>query len=247
MRRKVNIKTIEDLEKEINNIERAVELKTLGIWSVYQIFQHITEQLHNSMKGFPTYQPKLLRMTIGRYFLSKILKSGEMAAGYKNPYSPKNREEGNANNAIERLKETIRDFKTYDGEMSIHPIFDKLSKDQWTQLHLIHFSLHLSFIDYDISKLKPIEEIETNNLDDENIEPEEIKKEEVDIVLDQQNIIDNHENDIPEISKNENQAVSKKKPSTKKLSKKAIVKKKTVITKKNISKKKTILKKKGKK
>jgi hypothetical protein len=42
----------------------------------------------------------------------------------------------------------ISEFQSYSGQMEVHPVFDELNKDQWTKLHLIHFSLHLSFINH---------------------------------------------------------------------------------------------------
>jgi len=41
---------------------------------------------------------------------------------------------------------SIRRFAEHPGEMQPSPLFGKMTRDQWTDLHLIHASHHLSFL-----------------------------------------------------------------------------------------------------
>ena len=148
LRRELKLISFKDLEDELDKIEKATELRTVGVWSVYQILQHMTDMLHNSMHGFSNLQFKLFRITIGKFIYNKIINSGEMKAGYPNPSAPSKREEAPIPPAIQRLRAMLSEFQSYSGQMAIHPVFDQLNKDEWTKLHLIHFSLHLSFIDH---------------------------------------------------------------------------------------------------
>jgi len=146
LRRELKLNSFRDLEKELEKIEKAVGPKTTGIWSVYQILQHLTDMLHGSMHGFPKHQPKIVRMTVGKYMYKKIIKSGVMRQGYPNASAPAKREDAPIQPAIQRLRSMITEFENYNGHTMMHPFFDRLNKDEWTKLHLIHFSLHLSFI-----------------------------------------------------------------------------------------------------
>lgn len=146
LRRELKLNSFRDLEKELEKIEKAVGPKTTGIWSVYQILQHLTDMLHGSMHGFPKHQPKIVRMTVGKYMYKKIIKSGVMRQGYPNASAPAKREDAPIQPAIQRLRSMITEFENYNGHTAMHPFFDRLNKDEWTKLHLIHFSLHLSFI-----------------------------------------------------------------------------------------------------
>ena len=148
MRRDLKLNSFKDIEDELDKIEKATELRTVGVWSVYQILQHMTDMLHGSMHGFPKLQFKLFRMTIGKFIYNSIINSGEMKAGYPNSSAPSKREEAPILPAVQRLRAMLSEFQSYSGQMAIHPVFDDLSKDQWTKLHLIHFSLHLSFINH---------------------------------------------------------------------------------------------------
>lgn len=146
LRRELKLNSFRDLEKEIEKIEKASGPKTTGVWSVYQILQHLTDMLHGSMHGFPKHQPKIVRMTVGKYMYKKIIKSGVMRQGYPNASAPAKREDAPIAPAIQRLRAMITEFESFNGHMAMHPFFDRLNKEEWTKLHLIHFSLHLSFI-----------------------------------------------------------------------------------------------------
>ena len=148
LRRELKLNSFKDIEDELDKIEKATELRTVGVWSVYQILQHMTDNLHGSMHGFPKLQFKLFRMTIGKFMYNSIINSGEMRAGYPNSSAPSKREEAPIPPAVQRFRAMLSEFQSYSGQMAIHPVFDDLNKDQWTKLHLIHFSLHLSFINY---------------------------------------------------------------------------------------------------
>ena len=146
MRREIKLNSFGDLLSELGKIEKARELKTTGVWSVYQILQHMTDLLHGSIHGYHHHMPKIVRMTVGKYIFKKIMKTGVMKPGHKNPNAPTKREDAPILPAIQRLRSIISEYENYTGRMAMHPVFDKLTKEEWTKLHLIHFAMHLSFI-----------------------------------------------------------------------------------------------------
>lgn len=177
MRRELKLNSFRDLEQEIEKIEKAVGLKTTGVWSVYQILQHLTDMLHGSMHGFPKHQPKIVRMTVGKYMYKKIIKSGMMRQGYPNASAPAKREDAPIQPAIQRLRSMITEFENFNGHMAMHPFFDRLNKEEWTNLHLIHFSLHLSFI-ADLNSLVAEKVVPSTEATDKIEEPKTVTIEE---------------------------------------------------------------------
>ncbi|MCB1142700.1 MAG: DUF1569 domain-containing protein [Leptospiraceae bacterium] len=244
MRRKIKISSWEDLIEEISRIERASDLESTGVWSAFQIIQHITENIHYSMHGFPSLKNVLFRKTIGRLFFNHMMKNKEMKPGLPNPGSPKKREEGSIVPAIQRLKWTIKEFQEFSGEMALHPVFDILSKQDWEKLHWIHFSLHLSFIKYDPANLKT--DLNEEVIQEAVVQPpeEEVSAE---VVVDSSPIREEPvKEEIEEIEEISTPIEPIQKPSAKKKStpKSSVVAKKKVVSKKKIAKKKAIAKKK---
>ena len=47
--------------------------------------------------------------------------------------------------SLAKLRQGIARFEAHQGDMADHPFFEKLSKEQWRELHLIHCAHHLSF------------------------------------------------------------------------------------------------------
>lgn len=170
MRRVIEIKTMEELEHELDELELADEIETSGKWTYYQIIVHITDSIYSSLYGYPGLMPWIVRKTIGRLVLARILADGKMNPGYYNPSTPKEKVEGDAISALGRLRECIKEFKNWDGKFSVHPIFDVMDKQTWEKLHCIHASLHLSFV-HPVKKNKVEIEITTKPGEAITIEP----------------------------------------------------------------------------
>ncbi len=151
MRRNIRLLSMEDVEAELNYLDGAGSIQTSGLWTYYQILSHMNDAVHFSMSGFPSVLPGFIRKTVGRYMFKKLIRTGIMKPGYLNPSAPKKREDGDARLMLQKLRSTLNEFKNYNGEMAVHPVFDRLSKEEFTKLHSIHFSLHLSFAHPDFS------------------------------------------------------------------------------------------------
>ena len=120
--------------------------KTLGNWSAGQIFQHLANVFNGSIDGFPQAFPWLMR-AIARIFKKKLI-NGSMPAGVTMPLKlakavmpePTPIEVGLANlhAAVARLKQ--------DPHRAEHPVFGKITSEEWDTIHLKHASLHMSFL-----------------------------------------------------------------------------------------------------
>ncbi|MDX1961138.1 MAG: DUF1569 domain-containing protein [Leptospiraceae bacterium] len=151
MRRKIQFVSFNDLESDLASLEISGIVQTTGIWSFYQILEHIDDNLQNSMHGFPVLFPSLIRKTIGKIGLNYLFYKGVMDSGYWNPLTAKYRIEGDERVMLQKLKSTIDEYRKFNGLFALHPVFDQLTKNEWDKLHLMHFSLHLSYCHPDSS------------------------------------------------------------------------------------------------
>jgi hypothetical protein len=144
-RRKVNYQSYEELLADADRLGNG-NVKLLGNWTPGQVFQHLAAAYNGSIDGLPGTFPWHLRLMV--WIFKKRLLSGPMPAGFKPPRdladavlpSLTSTEEGLANlhAAIARLgREPSR---------APHPLFGKLSNDEWDRVHLSHASLHMSFL-----------------------------------------------------------------------------------------------------
>ena len=134
-------------------MEKAGSMRTTGLWSEAQIFNHLAGAFEYSMTAYPFVAPAVIRKTIGRLMFSSMRKKGIMPSGRPNPSAPKVREEGDAKAALKRLKGVIKTFEAHSGSTAIHPIFDHLNKEEYAHLHAMHMANHLSFIDPESSRI----------------------------------------------------------------------------------------------
>ncbi len=146
MRRKVEIKNLEDLEQELNYLESADQIQTLGELSFYQIINLIKDTIYSSMHGYPRLAPWIIRKTIGRLLLARILVEGKMNPLSYEPLVQKDNSEGDIHNALSNLREVILEFRNWNKTFSVHPIFDLMDKQTWEKIHCMYASLQLSFV-----------------------------------------------------------------------------------------------------
>jgi hypothetical protein len=46
----------------------------------------------------------------------------------------------------EALRAALRLYAAHAGPVAEHPFFGRISRDEWTRLHCIHWAHHLSFV-----------------------------------------------------------------------------------------------------
>jgi len=150
MLRSVKFSDLNEAQLELVRISEAKAVETAGVWSLYQIYTHLAESFENSISAYPRKPlPRFVRKTIGRIVFNRMLKKGVMPHGAPNPTAPKIREEGDVRAAYSRLRKAIEKFHKHDGQMAVHPTFDRLTKEEFTVLHRLHIANHLSFVNYD--------------------------------------------------------------------------------------------------
>lgn len=147
--RTLALRTLEDLERELDAIERAGRAGTLrahGNWSPGKVLGHLASWTDYAYDGYPSLPPAWAR-PIFRLMRGVVLRDRPMRPGLRIPGAPEGThgveemdvEEGllRLRTAIERLRIKIPDR---------HPLFGVLTRDEWERLHLNHAALHLGFL-----------------------------------------------------------------------------------------------------
>ncbi|MCP4245865.1 MAG: DUF1569 domain-containing protein [bacterium] len=140
-RRTLRFENYDDLLAEIERL--APDHRTLARWSLAQICHHLADtqdfSIHNPKPGIKT--TPLYRATVGRFALRVLLWFHYIPEGAGNLPGP---DAPGLPNAIERLQQTVTAVST-EPMTAIHPIFGRLTQEQWRRFHLIHAAHHLSF------------------------------------------------------------------------------------------------------
>lgn len=129
---------------DVNQLHRFGYEKA-GRWDLSQICNHLEYFIRGSLKGFPFRGWWLIRWLLGPMLLKMILRRRGMMPGLPTPQRPLP-EPGDEVEAVERFKEIVRSFESHEGDMQPSPIFGKMTKEQWRELHVIHCAHHLSFL-----------------------------------------------------------------------------------------------------
>ncbi len=144
-RRSLRFSALEDIARDARALVESGQTRVLGNWSLERIFSHLNFVISGSMDGTYPEAPWIVRW-IGPFFKKRYLKN-PMKPGFNLPrnfvpmFYP---DQGSAREALVLLEETIRRTQTIPMAAK-HSIFGPMNHEEWTQLHLRHAELHLSF------------------------------------------------------------------------------------------------------
>lgn len=142
-RRPLRFSSLEEIMPDVDRLTAGH--RTVGQWSLGQICNHLSKAIGYSIDGFPGKAPWLIRKLMAPSIRKSILQTGEMSEGVKVPeiYLPKPGLDDRTE--IETLRQALQRYAAFQGTLADHPFFERLSRDQWNQLHCIHCAHHLSF------------------------------------------------------------------------------------------------------
>lgn len=121
--------------------------QTVGQWSYGKILQHLANSLNRSFDGFDFKAPIVIRFIVGTFLKKKFLRD-KLSPGYKLPRKAEEKlpaQDTSVEEALANLKLAISRFEREEPRAD-HPVFGKLSPEEWLQLHLRHSELHMSFV-----------------------------------------------------------------------------------------------------
>jgi hypothetical protein len=120
---------------------------TVGAWSLGQICSHLAQGIHRSIDGFPAKARAawVLRKTVGRVLLRRILRAGRFVNGMTAPAECQPATGADARVEAETLRAVLRRFAAHAGPLAEHPLSGAVSRAVWERFHCIHCAHHLSF------------------------------------------------------------------------------------------------------
>ncbi len=143
-RRTLQYATLSDV---VRDAERLVsDHVTVGNWSFGQILQHLAKSMNASLDGFgfqaPWFARWLIAPLVKNSLLTKPLKPGFKLPASATAIMPD--EQVSVGDGLRQLKAAV-DRVTHETPSADHPFLGKLATEEWTQLHLRHAELHMSF------------------------------------------------------------------------------------------------------
>lgn len=130
---------------ELLNSLKEEDMSELSEWSPYKIFVHCSKTIEYSMTGYPILKPTFIRNTVGKIAFHKFMKQGFMKHSLVAdvPGSPPIEVEGTFQEGKEMLIHSIEKFMNYKGNLWMHLLFGKLSKEQYDKYFAMHIADHL--------------------------------------------------------------------------------------------------------
>jgi hypothetical protein len=117
-----------------------------GNWSLGQVCDHLANTMERSLDGFPSKSPLPFRVLARWVALPSILKHRQFKRRFPAPPYLEPPAAQDDRGALERLRAAISRLKGHAGELQTHPVFGRLTRSQWQELHLWHCEHHLSFL-----------------------------------------------------------------------------------------------------
>jgi hypothetical protein len=114
-----------------------------GTWNLAQVLEHAAQSIEYSITGYPQPKSKLFQSTAGTvaftFFKSREAMNHPLTEAI--PGAPA-LVGGDVAVAADRLKKSIDSFSAHKGELKPHFAYGALSKEDYTQAHLMHLANH---------------------------------------------------------------------------------------------------------
>jgi hypothetical protein len=145
LRRPLTFASLDEVMPDVDRLLRGHT--TVGNWSLGQICSHLAQALHFTIDGFPAEArlPWIIRATIGRFLLWRILRTGRFVEGMRMPRKYEPVPGVDARVEAESLRAALQRFAAHSGPLAAHPLKGPVSRAIWERFHCIHSAHHLRF------------------------------------------------------------------------------------------------------
>jgi hypothetical protein len=125
-------------------------LISIGNWNSSEIFNHLAQSIEYSMVGYPLHKSNFFKNTAGKAAISVFVTRGQMIHSLTEgiPGAP-DLEKYDSVSALQRLRQSLIDFKAFDGELMPHFAYGKLTKKEYTYAHIMHINNHFQELKLD--------------------------------------------------------------------------------------------------
>jgi len=146
-RREVHYDSFDELLADAERLANG-NVKTVGNWTLGQIFKHLAQTMHSSIDGTDMKLPWLMKQFFRLFMNKEKMLSKPVPPGYKIPkqgeaqFSP---DRGiSTEDGLTSLRTAIERYRT-EPSRAEHPAFGQLTGEEWDKLNLRHAELHMSF------------------------------------------------------------------------------------------------------
>ncbi len=118
--------------------------RTVGAWTLGQICRHLADSFHGSIDGFDLSNHRIKRFFIRRQMLRVALTKG-IPPNYMVDPALTPPADAALEPTIEDLSGAIERYRDHSGDLKAHPLFGRMQREVWDQVHRVHCAHHLSF------------------------------------------------------------------------------------------------------
>ena len=146
-RRRLDFRSWEDLLADADDLARR-GYDRAGKWSLAQVLDHVGAGLRVALTGSTKRLPWVMRMTARSFALPMMrawrwIPAGIPAPKWWQPQVPSDADDGAA---VARFRAEVEAFLAHAGPYYPHPAFDRIDRESYEDLMLIHASHHLGFL-----------------------------------------------------------------------------------------------------
>ena len=146
-RREVHYNSLDDMLADAERLASG-NVRTLGNWSLGQIFKHLAAALHSSIDGtdmkFPWLMKKIFNLIMNK---EKMLRE-PLSPGFKIPKQGEAQffpdPGASTEDGLAALRAAVGRCQT-ESSRAEHPAFGQLTHEEWDKFHLRHAEMHMSF------------------------------------------------------------------------------------------------------
>jgi hypothetical protein len=144
-RRPLDFQDLNEVIADVQHLHNS-EYDRVANWSLAQVCDHLAIFFRGSLDGFSQKLPWLIRVLFGPLIFRSIIRRRRMGENIKVPrgFLPGDPREDAP--AVEQFVGLVQRYQAHADEYQPSPLFGQLTRNEWTQLHLIHCSHHLSFL-----------------------------------------------------------------------------------------------------
>jgi hypothetical protein len=144
-RRKLDLRSFDDMVGEVDRLRQGGYSRA-GNWDLGQVCQHLAISMKSSLDGFQVRAPWYLRLFLAPIFKRRLFRTRSMPAGIKGPPDLMPAATVDEETAVKSFKDETERLRNHVGDFQPHAFFGKMTPQETRDLHLIHASLHLSFL-----------------------------------------------------------------------------------------------------
>jgi len=143
-RRNLSFPTLNDVMPDVDGLLQGHE--TVGNWTLGQICNHLANTVQLSVEGIPFRFPWIMRTTVAPMVKERMFRTGKMREGVYLPAKALPKPGLDDRAEAETLRAALNYYAGVTEPLADHPLFGRLTRDEWNRFHCIHCAHHLSFV-----------------------------------------------------------------------------------------------------